>query len=417
MVINQTKLKVRNIPKSWTTKPFKEISSMHGRIGWQGLKQTEFTSNDDDPFLITGMNFKEGKIRWDEVYHISYKRYEMAKEIQLKKNDVLMTKDGTIGKLLYVDNIPYPGLASLNSHLLVFRPILNSYVPKFLYYQLSSQNFTKHIEENKSGSTFYGISQEAVGKYDVILPPIIEQRSIAKVLSDVDDFIFDLDQLIAKKRAIKQGAMQQLLTGNAKLLGFKQDWEKVELGEIAKFQKGRRLSKDDIDQDGSDPCIHYGELFTKYPEEIVNIISRTNVCNDMVRSQVNDVLMPTSDVTPNGLAVASCIKRADVILGGDILIIRAPEDEIIGTFLSYVIRMSKVQVMQLVTGTTVFHIYKSDMKNFRFTMPGIDEQNAIISILRDIDKEIIELVIRKDKIRSIKKGLMQELLTGKTRLI
>lgn len=132
----------------------RQVSTLKGRIGWQGLKQTEFNDNTDDPFLITGMNFKDGAIRWDEVYHIPESRYAVAKEIQLRPNDVLMTKDGTIGKILFVDEIPYPGKATLNSHLLLFRPIGKSYYPKYLYYQLCSQRFKDFIEENKSGTTF-----------------------------------------------------------------------------------------------------------------------------------------------------------------------------------------------------------------------------------------------------------------------
>src|SRR3989338_7620245 len=88
---------IGEIPEDWEVKTFKEISFMKGRIGWQGLKQTEFTMNGEEPFLITGMNFKDGEIRWDEVYHVSEKRYDIAKEIQLRVSDVLMTKDGTIG--------------------------------------------------------------------------------------------------------------------------------------------------------------------------------------------------------------------------------------------------------------------------------------------------------------------------------
>ncbi len=124
-------------PADWEIVPLKNISSMYGRIGWQGLKQSEFTMNADQPFLITGMNFKDGEIRWDEVYHIPNERYEIAKEIQLQIGDVLMTKDGTIGKILYVDHIPHPSKASLNSHLLVFRPLNKKYIPKFLFYQLN----------------------------------------------------------------------------------------------------------------------------------------------------------------------------------------------------------------------------------------------------------------------------------------
>lgn len=195
-----------------------QVSSLKGRIGWQGLKQTEFTTNVDEPFLITGMNFNEGAIRWNEVYHISEDRYEMAKEIQLKADDVLMTKDGTIGKMLYIDNIPYPGKASLNSHLLLFRPIQGSYNPKYLYYQLISKRFKDFVELGKTGTTFFGLSQAAVGKYPVLLPRKADQIRIASILSDMDAEIVVLEAKLDKSRQIKQGMMQELLTGRIRLV-------------------------------------------------------------------------------------------------------------------------------------------------------------------------------------------------------
>ncbi len=205
-------------PKDWEIVPLKEVSSMHGRIGWQGLKQTEFTMNSDEPFLITGMNFKDGEIRWEEVYHISEERYGIAKEIQLKIGDVLMTKDGTIGKILFVDHIPYPGKASLNSHLLVFRPINKRYVPKFMFYQLNYRTFHNHIELEKSGTTFFGITQEAVGKYNAFLPSIVEQTAIVEILSDMDAEIRAVEEKLSKARAVKAGMMSELLTGRVRLV-------------------------------------------------------------------------------------------------------------------------------------------------------------------------------------------------------
>lgn len=206
------------IPADWRISELRKVSTMHGRIGWQGLKQSEFTSNPTDPYLITGMNFKEGEITWADVYHVPRDRYDLAPDIQLRADDVLMTKDGTIGKLLYVRNIPSPGLATLNSHLLVFRPKNNSYVPRYLYYQLASRRFLDHIELNKSGSTFYGLSQGATGKYKMVLPPIDEQRAIAEVLSSIDADISKLESRRNKAVAIKNGMMQELLSGRTRLI-------------------------------------------------------------------------------------------------------------------------------------------------------------------------------------------------------
>jgi type I restriction enzyme S subunit len=200
-----------------SVRPLGDVSSLKGRIGWQGLKQAEFTGNDEEPFLITGMNFKDGAIRWEDVYHVSERRYSMAPDIQLRADDVLMTKDGTIGKVLYVDSIPYPGKASLNSHLLLFRPIGASYDPKYLYYQLTSRRFREFIEQRKSGTTFFGLSQAAIAAYPVVLPPLEEQVRRATILSDMDGAIACQEVKAGKARQVKQGMMQEFLTGQIRL--------------------------------------------------------------------------------------------------------------------------------------------------------------------------------------------------------
>jgi type I restriction enzyme S subunit len=205
------------IPEDWNTELLRKVSTMSGRIGWQGLKQEEFTDNSEDPFLITGMNFKEGKLDWSSVYHIPEKRYLEAPPIQLKPRDVLMTKDGTIGKLLFVEAIPHPGKASLNSHLLVLRPINNMYAPEFLYYQLASPFFASHIEANKSGSTFFGLTQAAAGRYPVVLPSIDEQIAIGRALFSIDDAIDQLQHRLDKTQLLKAGILHELLTGRTRL--------------------------------------------------------------------------------------------------------------------------------------------------------------------------------------------------------
>jgi type I restriction enzyme S subunit len=127
--------------------------------------------------------------------------------------------------------------------------------------------------------------------------------------------------------------------------------------------------------------------------------------------------MPTSDVTPRGLAKASCVVADGVVLGGDILVIRTDPALVSGTFLSHVIRREDDQVLRLVTGTTVFHLYGADMKEFIFKHPDLAEQQAIVAILSDMDAELKALETRRDKTRHLKQAMMQELLAGKTRLV
>ena len=194
------------------------------------------------------------------------------------------------------------------------------------------------------------------------------------------------------------------------------EWKMKRLGDIASFFKGSGLSKADLSPDGKRRCILYGELFTTYGERITEVLHGTNREGAFFYSLQNDVLMPTSDVTPNGLATASCIPFSGVILGSDILVIRAPEHLINGEFLAYTIKVHRNQVMRLVSGTTVFHLYGRDMANFRFYAPSVKEQRAIAEVLSDVDGLIRSLDALIAKKRAIKQAAMQQLLTGKTRL-
>jgi type I restriction enzyme S subunit len=194
------------------------------------------------------------------------------------------------------------------------------------------------------------------------------------------------------------------------------DWDIKRLGDIAVFLKGSGLSKSDLSPDGMKRCIHYGELFTIYEERIDAVVNGTDLEGDFVLSQKNDVLMPTSDVTPNGLATASCIKISNVVLGGDILIIRAPETELSGEFLAYLVKVYRNRVMQMVKGTTVFHLHARDMANFVLPVPCIEEQRAIAAALSDVDGLLSALDALIAKKRALKTAAMQSLLTGRIRL-
>jgi type I restriction enzyme S subunit len=320
---------------------------------------------------------------------------------------VVTGRYGTIGQVFYVIEDFWP----LNTTLYI--KDFHGNDPLFIAHLLRTIDF--HSHSGKSGVP--GVNRNDLHELIVHLAPVPEQRSIATALSDVDALLAKLDQFIAKKRDLKQAAMQQLLTGQTRLPGFSGEWEVKRLGDLASFFKGKGLPKSALIPFGAEPCIHYGELFTQYAETIGEIISRTDDSQNSFRSVENDVLMPTSDVTPRGLAKASCVTVDGVILGGDILVIRSDRKRVCGTFLSYVIRSEEDQVLQLVTGSTVFHLYGSDMKKFTFSMPLLSEQTAIATVLSDMDAEITALEARRDKTRALKQGMMQELLTGRIRLV
>ncbi|MBE0576860.1 MAG: restriction endonuclease subunit S [Desulfuromonadales bacterium] len=411
------------IPEDWTVTTVgqlvhdgvleKPLDGNHGNIH---PKSGDFVSF-GIPFVMAN-NIRGGRV---DLNSCSFIRKEQADSLQKGfsiPGDVLLTHKATIGNTAVVDEIPFEYIM-LTPQVTYYRVSdLKSLSNFYLRHFFDSPTFQRVLISMSGGGTRSYIGITAQLQLPIVLPPARkEQEAIATALSDVDALITSLDKLIAKKYAIKTATMQQLLTGKKRLPGFSGEWEMKVLGDVASFHKGKGLAKSELDPHGSEPCIHYGELFTRHPETISTILSWTNSTSGVFRSVANDVLMPTSDVTPTGLAKASCVLQSGIVLGGDILVIRTDPKELSGSFLSYTIRQSRDRVMQLVTGTTVFHLYGSDMQKFEFLMPVLEEQQAIVEVLSDMAAEVTALESRRDKTKAIKQGMMQELLTGRTRLI
>ena len=196
---------------------------------------------------------------------------------------------------------------------------------------------------------------------------------------------------ISLLQAFKKGCMQQLFSQDIR---FKNengqafpDWEQIRLGDVAQFSRGKGISKANIAKNGENFCIRYGELYTEYKEYIKAVVSKTDTpLKGAVLSTTNDVLMPTSDVTPSGLATASALSIPGIILGGDILIIRSKR--ILNRYLAHYVSAHKNDIMRLVTGVTVYHIYGKDMASLQICLPHIDEQRKIADFLSALDTKI-----------------------------
>lgn len=208
---------IGKIPEKWNIIRLKHFSYMKGRIGWQGLSSDEFI--DEGPYLVTGTDFKDGEVQWDRCYHISQKRYNEAWQIQLKIGDLLVTKDGTIGKLAYIHFLP--DNASLNSHLLLIRPLKNKYTNKFLYWVLSSQLFKTYYELASTGAIMDSLSQEKIGNFSFAIPEIDEQKQIADYLdkecTKIDKTINDKIEQLETIKEYKKSLIYEYVTGKKRV--------------------------------------------------------------------------------------------------------------------------------------------------------------------------------------------------------
>jgi type I restriction enzyme S subunit len=306
------------------------------------------------------------------------------------------------------------GKTWVNNHAHVLKPKL-SYDIGYLTDYLESLDYGQY----NTGTAQPKLNKQVCSGIPVLRPPLQEQRSIAAALSDVDALLAKLDQLIAKKRDLKQAAMQQLLTGQTRLPGFSGEWEVKRLGEVADLLKGGGLSKDSVAASGRRKCILYGELFTTYGQVILDVIGRTN-SQDGRQSVAGDVLVPGSTTTDGiDLATASALLEDGVALGGDINIIRNRNAEVFDPrFLAnYLTHVKKREIAERAQGTTIVHLYGRDLSDLSVQRPDLAEQVAIATVLSDMDAEIAALQARRDKTRDLKQGMMQELLTGRIRLV
>lgn len=204
------------IPEDWEVKNINKECTIKARIGWQGLKSTEYLDS-GDYILITGTDFDSGFINWKSCSYVTKWRFDQDKNIQIKQGDVLITKDGTIGKVAFLNEIPMQG--TLNSGVFVIRPKNPDKMDSvFLSLIFKSFWFDVFLEQITSGSTIVHLYQKDFVKFNFPLPSKEEQTAIANVLSSMDKEIETLNTKLEKYRNLKTAMMQQLLTGKIRLV-------------------------------------------------------------------------------------------------------------------------------------------------------------------------------------------------------
>ncbi len=298
----------------------------------------------------------------------------------------------------------------------VLREYEDNFIKKFLLQQLNTYEQQKQYSRLSAGGVVKNISSDIV--YETILkrPSKKEQQKIADCLSSIDEFISAEEKKLSLLNHYKKGWMQRLFPAEGKTVPnwrfpeFRKDgkWKIIQLKKICKPYKGSNFLKSDMDKNASLPCIHYGELFTKYNETIYVVYSKTNK-KDGFKSKSGDILMPSSDVTPDGLAKASTIMLDDVILGGDMNILR-PNEKFNSIFISYLLNASKRDIVKLISGTTIKHIYLNQIITLRLPITFNKlEQQKIADFLSNIDELISEQTNKIEALKQHKQALLQGL--------
>ena len=418
------------IPEDWEVRNILELYTLKARIGWQGLTTSEYL-NDGDYFLITGTDFIKGRIGWESCHFVDYTRYAQDSNIQIKKRDILITKDGTIGKIAYVSEIPKP--ATLNSGIFVVRLKNEKTSPEYFYHVLNSRYFSSFLNTLKAGSTISHLYQKDFVDFVAPFPCRQEQDAIATALSDVDNLITSLEQLIDKKKAIKQGAIQELLTGRRRIAGFgegkgykqtevgliPEDWEVHELGEcLSESPKyginaaASPLNPDlptylritDISENGK--FLREGRMSVDHPLSNSYFLREGDIVFARTGASVGKTYLYNS-------------LDGNLVFAGFLILIKSDADILLPLYLKYLTQTKQywdwVGVTSVRTGQP--GINGLEYKQLIIPIPSVQEQQAIATALSSMDEEIESIEKKLAKYQKVKEGMMQNLLTGKIRLV
>lgn len=290
---------------------------------------------------------------------------------------------------------------------------------------------TKHLREVvATGNGQPNLNTSLIRDMPIPFPPPPEQRAIAGALSDVDALLGGLDQLIAKKRDLKQATMQQLLTGQTRLPGFHGKWEVKRLGELFTFSGGYSASRDQLSGEGH--CyLHYGDIH-KSSKTFVDVraeyqdIPKLNIPLKRVSAgsllDDGDVVFVDASEDDEGTSKHVVVVNKDkkpFISGLHTIVAKSKTDELAHEYRRYCFQTPAIrqQFLFYAVGTKVSGISKTNIPKLTLPIPTVSEQTAIAEVLSDMDAELAALEQRRDKTRALKQGMMQELLTGRTRLV
>lgn len=361
-------------------------------------------------------NIREKGITDDDLVFISHESNQVLSKSQTKTGDILTVRTGYPGTSAVVR----PRHSGCNCiDILITRPNPNKIDSEFLALWINSPFGKEQVLRNQGGLAQKHFNVGDMRNLVVAMPKLDEQRAIAEALSDVDALLGVLDRMLTKKRDLKQAAMQQLLTGQTRLPGFRGEWEEKKLGELGDWLKGAGIKKDDLVSDGI-PCVRYGELYTQHNDHVRKFFSfiTSKTAEGSQKLQQGDLLFAGSGETREEIGkCAAFLAESETYAGGDIVILRPWGG--CSAYLGYLLNHPTIssQKARMGQGDTVVHISARNLAAVELILPDEDEQTAIAEVLSDMDAEIAALERRRGKTQSLKQGMMQELLTGKTRLL
>ncbi|GAA1989700.1 hypothetical protein [Microbacterium pumilum] len=346
------------------------------------------------------------------------------RDLRLTEGDVLVCEGGEIGRAAVWRGELAEAYFLNTLHRLRSR---GRYSPRLLVAYLERWAATGELSAVVGKATLAHLTKENLLRVPLPVMPASEQAWTVEALESIDSLVAALERLIAKKRDIQNGVMQELLSGHTRLPGFAGEWREVHLGDHVSFVRSVPLSRDQLDRTSPLKYLHYGDIHT------TSAVRLDATAKDMPRASAvlagragrlapGDVVFADASEDPAGVGKSveiTSVPAEGVVPGLHTIAARFDKTVLADGFKAYLqfIPTFRESLLRLAAGTKVLATTRSYVSSIDLVLPSADEQRAIASVLTDADAEIAALQRRLESARAVRQGMMQELLTGRTRLV
>jgi len=389
-------IRFKGFTDAWEQRKLNSIATMKARIGWQGLTKKEFL-DEGDYCLITGTDFDNGMIDFRNCHFIGEDRYRQDVNIQIKVGDVLITKDGTIGKVAYIETLGKP--ATLNAGVFVIRGRDESISNLYLYHYLAAPFLLDYADKQATGGTIKHLNQNVLVSFPVPLPPVVaEQEQIGQFFSVLNSLITLHKRKLDSLNQLKMGYLQQMFpqTGEnvprMRFVEFTDDWNEKILNTIVRITKGEQKGRQEISQIQTDenpiPVFNGGKLPSGY----------TNISNRIGKVMISE--------GGNSCGFINYYEGKFWSGGHNYTL---DEKELHIFYLKYILEFNQEQLYSLRVGSGLPNIQKHALENFMVTVPEFQEQISIGAILHNLDEQITIQKTKLDKLKQLKAAYLQKM--------
>lgn len=419
---------IGEIPSHWEVKKIKHRCYVKARIGWKGLKSDEFLQ-EGYAYLVTGSDFKNDKVNWKECYHIDKERYEEDSYIQLQDEDLLITKDGTIGKLAIVNNLDKP--ACLNSGIFVVRSTKEDFSTEFLFWILKSKMFTQFNEYTSYGSTIQHLYQNVFVEFGFAFPTIEEQTTIAQYLdqknTEIGALIADKKSLLKlyeeEKTAIINQAVTKGINMKAKMKDSGIEW----LGEIPEHWEVKRVKNICSVRQGLQIPIEkrfLSKVENSYEYITIRSINNPDQSKEYIENPSPNVICNRDDILMARTgATGEPITDVEGVFHNNFFLIDFNRELVDKMFLFYFLKSGRIkEYLLLVAGTTTIpDLNHGAFYNTPFFQYSLKEQQSIVRHIETectrIDAKIAQTQNLVELLTEYRAALISEVVTGKIKVM